>query len=46
MKKRYVKGNRKDQGRLLDEMEAAAELHCKSLIRLMNRSLERRPRRT
>ena len=46
MKKRYRKANRKEQGRLLDEMEAVTELHCKSLIRLMNGSLERKPRRT
>jgi len=45
MKKRYRKANRKEQGRLLDEMEAVTELHRKSLIRLMNGSLERTPRR-
>jgi hypothetical protein len=45
MKKRYVKASRKEQGQLLDEMEAVTELHRKSLIRLMNGSLERQPRR-
>ena len=44
MKKRYVQADRKEQGRLLDEMEAVTELHRKSLIRLMNGSLERKPR--
>jgi transposase InsO family protein len=44
MKKRYVQAGRKEQGRLLDEMEAVTELHRKSLIRLMNGSLERQPR--
>jgi hypothetical protein len=44
MKKRYVQADRKEQGRLLDEMEAVTELHRKSLIRLMNGSLEREPR--
>jgi len=43
MKKRYRQANRKEQGRLLDEMEAITELHRKSLIRLMNGSLERTP---
>lgn len=45
MKKRYVQAGRKEKGRLLDEMEAVTELHRKSLIRLMNGSLERQPRR-
>jgi hypothetical protein len=44
MKKRYRQANRKEQGHLLDEMEAVTELHRKSLIRLMNGSLERTPR--
>ena len=44
MKKRYIQAGRKEQGRLLDEMEAVTELHRKSLIRLMNGSLEREPR--
>jgi hypothetical protein len=45
MKKRYVQAGRKEQGRLLDEMEAVTELHRKSLIRLMKGSLERKGRR-
>jgi hypothetical protein len=44
MKERYVRASRKEQGRLLDEMEAVTELHRKSLLRLMNGSLERKPR--
>ena len=44
MKKRYVQADRKEQGRLLDEMEAVTELHRKSLIRLVSGSLEREPR--
>jgi len=46
IKKRYVQAGRKEQGRLLDEMEAVTELHRKSLVRLMNESLERKPRRS
>ena len=45
MQKRYKKANLKEQGRLLDEMEAMTELHRKSLIRLMNGSLQRKSRR-
>ena len=45
VKKRYVQADREEQGRLLDEMEAVTELHRKSLIRLMNGSLERKGRR-
>jgi hypothetical protein len=45
MKKRYAQATRKERGELLDEMEAVSELHRKSLIRLMNGSLERKPRR-
>ena len=45
MKKRYTQATRKERGQLLDEMEAVTELHRKSLIRLMNGSLERKPRR-
>jgi hypothetical protein len=45
MQKRYLQAGRKEQGQLLDEMEAVTELHRKSLIRLMNSSLTRRPRR-
>ena len=44
MKRRYIKAGRKEQGQLLDEMEAITSLHRKSLIRLMNSSLERKPR--
>ncbi|MGD2104270.1 MAG: hypothetical protein PVJ55_04025 [Anaerolineae bacterium] len=42
---RYREGDRKAKGRLLDEMEAVTGLHRKSLIRLMNGSLKRKPRR-
>jgi len=45
MKKRYAQATRKERGQLLDEMKAVTELHRKSLIRLMNGSLERKPRR-
>jgi len=45
MKKRYLKASRKERGRLLDEMEAVTDLHRKSLVRLLNSSLERTPRR-
>jgi hypothetical protein len=45
MHKRYVEASRKDRGWLLDEMEAVTEQHRKSLIRSMNGSLERRPRK-
>jgi transposase InsO family protein len=44
MKKRYVRASRKEQGRLLDEMKAVTDMHRKSLTRLMNSSLERKPR--
>jgi len=44
MKKRYQKVNRKERSKLLDEMQAVTEMHRKSLIRLMNGSLERKPR--
>jgi hypothetical protein len=44
MKRRYVKANRSEKGKLLDEMEAVTELHRKSLIRLMKGSLERKRR--
>jgi hypothetical protein len=44
MQKRYAQANRKERGRLLDEMEAVTEMHRKGLIRLMNGSLERKPR--
>jgi hypothetical protein len=45
MKKRYVQANREERGQLLDEMEKITELHRQSLIRLMNGSLARQPRR-
>lgn len=45
LKKRYLKANRLGRGRLLDEVEAVTGSHRKSLIRLMNGSLERKPRR-
>jgi hypothetical protein len=45
MKKRYVQANRKERGRLLDEMETVTELNRKTLIRLMKGGLERKPRR-
>ena len=45
MKSRYVQASRQERSRLLDEMEAVTGLHRKSLIRLMNSSLERKPRR-
>jgi hypothetical protein len=35
MQERYLQADRKERGRLLDEMEAVTELHRKSLIRLM-----------
>lgn len=44
MKKRYQQANRKERGRLLDEMQAITELDRKTLIRLMKSSLERKPR--
>jgi len=44
MKKRYARTDRKARGQLLDEMEAVTRLHRKSLIRLMNGSLERKQR--
>jgi len=45
MKKRYVRASRKTKAQLLDEMEAVTWMHRKSLTRLMNSSLERKPRR-
>jgi hypothetical protein len=44
MKSRYVNGNRKGRGRLLDEMQAVTGLHRKSLTRLLRGTLERKPR--
>jgi hypothetical protein len=45
MRQRYRQANRKERGRLLDEMQAVTDLHRKSLIRLINGSLTRKPRR-
>jgi len=45
MKKRYRQANREGRGCLLDEMQAVTGLHRKSLIRLINGSLTRKPRR-
>jgi hypothetical protein len=45
MKRRYKQGDRKTKGQLLDEMEAVTGMHRKSLVRLMNGSLMRKPRR-
>jgi hypothetical protein len=45
MQQRYLQADRKQRGRLLDEMEAVTEMHRKSLIRLLRHNLERRPRR-
>ena len=44
MKTRYREADRKERGRLLDEMEAVTGLHRKSLIRLLKGPLTRRPR--
>jgi hypothetical protein len=41
----YAKAGRKERGRLLGDMGVVTELQRKSLIRLMNGDLERRPRR-
>jgi len=45
MKPRYDKATRKERGRLLDEMEAVTGMHRKHITRLLNSSLERRPRK-
>jgi hypothetical protein len=45
MQERYVQADRKERGRLLDEMEAVTGLHRKSLIRLLGGSLVRQSRR-
>jgi hypothetical protein len=44
MQKRYLQADRKERGRLLDEMEMITELERKSLIRLMGGSLARQSR--
>jgi hypothetical protein len=45
MRRRYKQADRKVKGQLLEEMEVVTGLHRKSLIRLMNSSLKREPRR-
>jgi hypothetical protein len=46
MRIRYWQAKRRsERGRLLDEMEAVTELHRKTLIRLINGELARKPRR-
>jgi hypothetical protein len=45
MQKRYRPAGLRERGQLLDEMTAITGLHRKSLIRLMNSDLGRRPRR-
>jgi hypothetical protein len=45
MQKRYRPSGRKERGRLLDEMEVVTGLHRKSIIRLMNGNLKRKPRK-
>lgn len=45
MQPRYREAGRKVKGQLLDEMEEVTSLDRKSLIRLLNGSLERKPRR-
>jgi hypothetical protein len=44
VKRRYVQADRKERGRLLDEMEAMTGLHRKSVTRLINGNLKRKPR--
>ena len=44
VRKRYVKADKLERGRLLNEMQPVTGLHRKSLIRLMSGSLERKPR--
>jgi len=44
MKHRYDKASRKEKKELLDEMEIVTGQHRKSLIRLLNGSLKRKPR--
>jgi hypothetical protein len=44
MQKRCAKAGRKQKGGLLDEMGAITGKHRKSLVRLMNSSLERKTR--
>ena len=44
MKTRYLKADRKERGRLLDEMEAVTGLRRRSLIWLLKGALARQPR--
>jgi len=45
VKKQYLKADRMERGRLLDDMGPITGLHRKSLIRLMSSRLQRKPRR-
>ena len=45
MQKRYQKADKPGKAALLDEMEVITDMHRKSLIRSMNRKLERRKRK-
>jgi len=45
MQKRYRKGDKLTKGKLLDEMQAVTEMHRKSLTRLMDSTIRRKPRR-
>jgi hypothetical protein len=45
VQKQYVKADRLERGRLLDDMESMTGFHRKTLIRLMSSRLERKPRR-
>jgi hypothetical protein len=44
MKTRYIEADKKAKGDLLDEMQSVTGLHRKSLIRLMNGTLDRKER--
>jgi hypothetical protein len=44
MQKRYKRASKEDKGQLLGEMEEVTNLHRKSLIRLMNKSIVRKER--
>jgi len=45
MEPRYRRADRKERGRLLDEMEVYTGMHRKSITRLLNGSLKRKPRK-
>jgi hypothetical protein len=45
VQKRYIKADKLERGRLLDDMESMTGFQRKSLIRLMSSSLQRKPRR-